>query len=100
MGRWLQERLQAAFGSEGIAVYARSSLAALVVLVSLVASINARPHFRLYTNVFGGGMAQAGFYFPHDEFYDASMRDAIYEIARRARPGARVSSESPLLAAY
>lgn len=100
VGRWLQKRLQAAFGSEGIAVYARSSLAALVVLVSLVASINAMPHFRLYTNAFGGGMARAGFFFPHDEFYDASMRDAVYEIARRARPGARVSSESPLLAAY
>jgi hypothetical protein len=28
------------------------------------------------------------------------MRDVIAEIARRARPGARVASESPSLAAY
>jgi len=45
-------------------------------------------------------MSRAGYYFPHDEFYDASMRDVIAEIARRARPGAQVASESPLLAAY
>jgi len=100
VGRWLGERLKALSGSDGIGVHARSSLAALVVLVSLVASINATPHFRLYTNMFGGGMARAGFYFPHDEFYDASMRDAIFEIARRAGPGARVASESALLAAH
>jgi hypothetical protein len=45
-------------------------------------------------------MERAGTYFPHDEFYDASMRDTITEIGRRARPSARVASESPLLASY
>jgi hypothetical protein len=54
----------------------------------------------LYTNTLGGGMARAGYYFPHDEFYDASMRDMISEIARRAKLNARVASESPSLAAY
>jgi len=48
----------------------------------------------------GGGMERAGTYFPHDEFYDASMRDTINEIGRRARPSAHVASESPLLASY
>ena len=99
-GRWISEKLQAKFDSEAIEVYARSAVAAIVVVVSLVASINATPHFRLYTNAFGGGLARAGYYFPHDEFYDASMRDVIGEIAPRAKPGARVASESPLLAAY
>jgi hypothetical protein len=62
--------------------------------------VNASPHFRLFTNSIGGGMSWAGYYFPHDEFYDASMRDVIAEIVRRARPGARIASESPTLAAY
>jgi hypothetical protein len=62
--------------------------------------VDAAPHFRLYTNALGGGVAKQGFYFPHDEFYDASMRDAIFEIAKRARPGAQVASESTSLAAY
>jgi hypothetical protein len=45
-------------------------------------------------------MAHAGTYFAHDEFYDASMRDTITEIAHRAQPGAHIASESPLLASY
>jgi hypothetical protein len=54
----------------------------------------------LFTNSIGGGREWAGYYFPHDEFYDASMRDVLNAIAARARPGARVVSESPSLATY
>jgi predicted membrane-bound dolichyl-phosphate-mannose-protein mannosyltransferase len=86
--------------SDGAAVYARTAVGLLVVVASLFAAASIAPHFRLYTNALGGGVGKAGFYFPHDEFYDASMRDLIAEIARRARPGARVASESPALAAY
>jgi len=99
-GRWLGEKLKSIFAAEGLAAYARVALVAAVVMLSLVASINASPHFRLYTNVLGGGAERAGYYFPHDEFYDASMRDAIFEVGQRASPGARVASESPILAAY
>jgi hypothetical protein len=99
-GRWLAEKLNDLFASNGIGVYLRSGLAALVVLVSLVASMNAKPHFRLYTNSFGGGSARAGYYFPHDEFYDASLRDVMFEIARQAKPGTQVASESHSVAGY
>jgi len=54
----------------------------------------------LFTNVLGGGTEQAGTYFPHDEFYDGSMRDTITEIVRRARPSATIASESPVLASF
>ena len=81
-------------------VYVTAALALSLVLGSVVASASAAPYFRLYTNVLGGGMARAGSFFPHDEFYDASMRDVILEIARRAKPGARVATETPGLAAY
>jgi hypothetical protein len=94
IGRWL------ASWAPGIKHYVPASLAVIVIAGSVVNSINAAPHFRLFTNSIGGGMSWAGYYFPHDEFYDASMRDAIAEIARRARPGARVASESPSLAGY
>ena len=99
-GRWLGEKLKSLFATAGTGVYARATLVTVVVVLSLVASINATPHFRLYTNMLGGGMEQAGYYFPHDEFYDASMRDAIAEIGRRAGPGTRIASESPILATY
>jgi hypothetical protein len=94
VGRWL------ASWASSVKHYVPASLAVIVIAGSVVNSINAAPHFRLFTNSIGGGMSWAGYYFPHDEFYDASMRDAIAEIARRARPGARVASESPSLAGY
>jgi hypothetical protein len=72
----------------------------IVIAGSVISSVQAAPHFRLFTNSIGGGDAWAGYYFPHDEFYDASMRDTMGEIASRARTGARVASESPSLASH
>ena len=93
-GRWIAKHLS------GFKHYVPASLAMIVIVASAVSSIQAAPHFRLFTNSVGGGTEWAGYYFPHDEFYDASMRDAMTEIASRAQPGARVASESPSLAAY
>lgn len=92
-GRWLAKRI-------GGFNYAPTALAIIIIAGSVINSIQASPHFRLFTNSIGGGTSWAGYYFPHDEFYDASMRDVIGEIAKRARPGARVASESPSLATY
>jgi len=99
-GRWLANRLAALDFTAGLRHYVPASLAVIVIVTSVASAIQAAPHFRMYTNVFGGGMEWAGYYFPHDEFYDASMRDVIESIAKRARPGARVVSESPTLACY
>jgi hypothetical protein len=100
LGRWLAQVFQrrddassrAAFGG-----YAQASVALLFVAASAYASAGAMPHYRLYTNAPGGGHERAGSYFPHDEFYDASMRDAAERIAATARPAARVASEAPEL---
>ncbi len=96
VGRWLASRVT----SSALTHYVPACLAVIVIAASVVSSVQAAPHFRLYTNIVGGGTAWAGYYFPHDEFYDASMRDVMTEIAGRARVGARVASESPSLAAY
>ena len=96
VGRWLANRIT----TSKLKHYVPACLAVIVIITSVVNSVQASPHFRLYTNSFGGGMNWAGYYFPHDEFYDASMRDVIGEIATRAKPGARVASESPSLASY
>jgi Dolichyl-phosphate-mannose-protein mannosyltransferase len=96
-GRWLANRISDAVSLKH---YVPASLAVIVIAGSVINSVSAAPHFRLFTNSIGGGANWAGYYFPHDEFYDASMREAMAEIATRARTGARVASESPSLAAY
>lgn len=100
VGRWLGEKLATLLSAAWPRAYVRPALALLVIAGSLTALTKAAPHFRLYTNELGGGMANAGYYFSHDEFYDSSMRDAIFEIAKRAPLGARVASESQTLATY
>jgi hypothetical protein len=83
------------FENQSLSAYARVCVIALVLAIPLVASVGAMPHYRLYTNMLGGGRERAGSYFPHDEFYDASTRQAAQEVAARARQGARVASETP-----
>jgi hypothetical protein len=99
-GRWLANLIASSGLTAGLKHYVPACLAVIVIITSVVNSVQASPHFRLYTNSIGGGTAWAGYYFPHDEFYDASMREVMAEIATRARPGARVASESPSLASY
>ena len=99
-GRWLASRIASFNWSASLKHYVPAGLAVAVISASVVNSIHAAPHFRLFTNSIGGGMAWAGYYFPHDEFYDASVSDVMIEIASRARAGARVASESPSLAMY
>jgi hypothetical protein len=100
VGRWLGQKLSALLAAEWPRGYVRLVLAIIVILASLKAAADSAPHFRLYTNALGGGAAKTGYYFPHDEFYDSSIRDAMNEIARVAPRGARVASETPGLAAY
>lgn len=89
-GRWLSDRIAPV----------RTVLPLLLILGSFWATVSAAPHFRLYTNSLGGGLSKAGYYFPHDEFYDASLREVMAEIAARAKQGAKVATETPGLAAY
>ena len=96
----LARSLKTLFENEGWSQMARAGVIALAVVVSAFASASAAPYYRLYTNSLGGGSSKAGNYFPHDEFYDASVRDTALEVARMARPGARVASETPGLFDY
>ena len=100
LGRWISDRLSAVFAVGRIKPYLTGALALVVIVSSVVAAASISPHFRLYTNALGGGLTKAGYYFPHDEFYDASLRDAVYEVALRAGTGARIASETPGLASY
>ncbi|MBC7930983.1 MAG: glycosyltransferase family 39 protein [Rubrivivax sp.] len=86
--------------SEGGRAYARAAVALVALAFSAYATASSAPHYRLYTNVIGGGPAHTGSYFPHDEFYDASTSEGAALVARIAPEGARVASETPELFAY
>ena len=93
--KWLSNKL---FGQ--FAAVCQIILFAAVVTASLFASLSVTPHFRLLTNSLGGGMALAGTYFPHDEFYDTSTREIVAAIAPLARHGGVVACETPSLFEY
>jgi hypothetical protein len=98
--RWVARRTAELAGKEALRVYVKGALAAAVVILSVLASVSALPHYRLFTNIVGGGAAQAGAYFAQDDFYDAEVRQVMAEIARRARPSAQVASETPTVCTY
>jgi len=100
MARRLGRFCARVFDNKAIGIYARAALASLVIISAFWSAVNAVPHYRLYVNALGGGPAKAGAYFPQDEFYDAYMQDAMVEIARSARPGARVAGELPTVGTY
>ncbi len=73
---------------------------AVITAIVLIPCLQQMPFYSLYTNTFGGGEARAGTYFPHDEFYDAGVREALASIAQLAPHGASVVSETPWVARY
>ncbi|MFN2493538.1 MAG: phospholipid carrier-dependent glycosyltransferase [Pyrinomonadaceae bacterium] len=100
VGRWISSTLSCMFAVGWPRSYIPAAIALIIVVSSGAAAVKSSPHFRLYTNVLGAGGGKQGYYFPHDEFYDASMREVMFEIARRAKPEAKVASESTSLASY
>jgi hypothetical protein len=73
---------------------------AVAIFVGVPAWIahSAGPHYALYTNALGGG--KAGYFFPHDEFYDDGLREAIKFVCDTAPPGAVLAHETPSVTRY
>lgn len=89
VGKWLTEKFNISRKFLWI-------LPVILVAASLINSISISPYFRLFTNQLGGGTTSAGFYFPHDEFYDAATRKTIEAIvAQNPKPNAVIANETP-----
>ena len=56
------------------------------------------PHYALYTNALAAN--KAGYLFPHDEFYDDGLREAIRFVCEEAPNGATMAHETPGVAGY
>jgi hypothetical protein len=73
-------------------VFAAVMVAVFVGMPALTAFAN-RPHYALYTNALAAG--KEGYFFPHDEFYDDGLREAIKYVCEVAPAGATIAHETP-----
>lgn len=74
---------------------------ALFLLVPAMTTVAHSPYLLLYVNTFGGGESRRAFYFPHDEIYDAGLREALQFIAERAPRRSIVAQDAPsVMAVY
>ena len=93
--RFANGRLNASQQTRGIA-------AAVVVVIFVGApawiAYSAGPHYALYTNALAAN--KVGYFFPHDEFYDDGLREAIKFVCDSAPPGAIIAHETPAATRY
>lgn len=90
---WCTARARRAGAERSLQIAAVAVLiVAFVVLPAWTAYANG-PHYALYTNAVGAG--RAGYYFPHDEFYDDGLREAIKYVCDTAPGGALLINETP-----
>jgi hypothetical protein len=94
---WTTSRLKS-MNREGLAQAACVLLIALFVAWPAWTAYASEPHYAAYTNALGGG--RAGYYFPHDEFYDDGLREAIEFVCREAPQGATIVGETPAVFRY
>ncbi|HEV2834718.1 MAG TPA: glycosyltransferase family 39 protein [Pyrinomonadaceae bacterium] len=86
------------------AVWRHASIAISTIAVVLFVCVPAwtafahAPHYALYTNAIGGG--RAGYFFPHDEFYDDGLREAVKYVCDNAPQGATIAHETPAVVRY
>jgi len=80
----------------------RAVVAAVVIAIFIGApawiDYSAGPHYALYTNALAAD--RVGYFFPHDEFYDDGLREAIRFVCDNAPPGAIIAHETPAATRY
>jgi hypothetical protein len=80
----------------------RAVVAAVIVAIFVGApawiAYSAGPHYALYTNALAAD--KVGYFFPHDEFYDDGLREAIRFVCDNAPQGAIIAHETPAATRY
>ncbi|HKP46671.1 MAG TPA: glycosyltransferase family 39 protein [Pyrinomonadaceae bacterium] len=75
-----------------------AAITLIFVIVPAWKAYKAAPHYALYTNALAAD--KVGYYFPHDEFYDDGLREAIQFVCAQAPPGAIIAHETPAATHY
>src|SRR5687767_3248568 len=95
--RWATSIFAAESKRASLVVSAVVAAAVFVLLPAWTAFAN-RPHYALYTNALAAG--KAGYYFPHDEFYDDGLREALKYVCEEAPKNATIAHETPGVARH
>ncbi|HWN10703.1 MAG TPA: glycosyltransferase family 39 protein [Pyrinomonadaceae bacterium] len=93
--RFMNGRLR--FAAQGRAIVSAILVSIFLGLPAWTA-YSAGPHYALYTNALGRN--HIGYFFPHDEFYDDRLREAILFVCRNAPEGAIIAHETPAVTRY
>ncbi len=99
---WLAELLVQLFGPGHRRLAQVTSFVFFAACLSFMAfaCFKSLPYSSLFVNRIGGGMAKAGSYFPHDEFYDAGLREAVAYVAKSGPHLSAVYSDADDLVKY
>jgi hypothetical protein len=93
--RFVNNRLPAA---QKIRALAAVLVAGIFVGAPAWIAYSTGPHYALYTNALA--VNKVGYFFPHDEFYDDGLREAIKFVCDTAPPGAVIAHETPAVTKY
>jgi hypothetical protein len=95
LARFISKR---AGGSRRVELVTGAAVLIVFVVQPAWSAYKAAPHYALYTNALAAD--KVGYYFPHDEFYDDGLREAIQFVCEKAPPGATVAHETPAATRY
>lgn len=93
--RFLNRRLNASQQTRAIVA---TVVIAIFVGTPAWLAYKAGPHYALYTNALAAD--KVGYFFPHDEFYDDGLREAIKFVCDNAPQGAIIAHETPATTRY
>lgn len=85
-------------GSKRVELITCAAVLIIFVVQPAWSAYKAAPHYALYTNALAKD--EVGYYFPHDEFYDDGLREAIQFVCERAPQGAIIAHETPAATRY
>lgn len=95
LGRFASKRIG---NSRKARLTAGAALGLIFVALPAWNAYGSHPHYALYTNALGAN--KVGYFFPHDEFYDDGLREAIQYVCEHAPHGALIGHETPAVTHY
>ena len=96
--RWTTSTFEKWNAKGAVTLIATAALLLATVIWPAFTAYASAPHYALYTNVIGH--RYTAYFFPHDEFYDDGLSDAIRFVCVQAPANATIVSETPGVVRY